>query len=74
MLTEVAQKYGLWLKLLLAHLRKFPAGRTTAELRDEFPISRVGNNLGAILELALAAELIEECYNGNTIYYKILIN
>lgn len=68
MTNEEAQRYGLLLKRFLNHLRKFPAGRTDAQLRVDSPVS----DIGAIIELALAAELIEEGYDGDTPYYKAL--
>lgn len=60
---------GLKLKSILRYLRKRPAGATYAQLLKEF--SAAGDNLEAILELAIALEIIEDEYEGDVRYYKL---
>ncbi len=50
--------------------KKFPAGCSERSLCKEFGVDRVGNNLDAILELAVALDLISEEYEGDERIFK----
>ncbi|BAZ19074.1 hypothetical protein NIES4071_109590 (plasmid) [Calothrix sp. NIES-4071] len=66
---EDATWIGLKLKSIIRLLKKAPAGGTYLQLQKEFP--GVGDNLEAILELAIALELIEDDYDGDVRIYKL---
>ncbi len=66
---EDAQFIGLKLKSIIRLLRKAPAGGTITQLREKFPTD--SDNLEAILELAIALELIKDDYDGDARIYKL---
>lgn len=67
---EDATWIGLKLKSIIRLLKKAPAGGTIAQLREKFPTTD-SDNLEAILELAIALELIKDDYEGDARIYKL---
>jgi hypothetical protein len=68
---EDAQYIGLKLKAVLKYISKCPAGATITQLEKEFPVSRVGNHFSSILELAVAADLLKDEWEGNVQVFRI---
>jgi hypothetical protein len=66
--SEDYQNIGLQLKRLLRRLNKFPAGRSAFLLKTDLCMSI--DEIQGLIELALAADLISEHFDGDETFYK----